>query len=76
MRTDVNLNSPYEVRKAALQAVFDALGPVGFTLFMQQIEPGTGDYTKEKYERPEMTMDEIKAEIQALRERKKNHSDN
>lgn len=76
MRTDVNLNSPYEVRKAALQAVFDALGPVGFTLFMQQIEPGTGDYTKEKYEHPEMTMDEIKAEIQALRERKKNHSDN
>ena len=72
MRTDVNLNSPYEVRKAALEAVFDSLGPVGYALFMQQIEPGTGDYTKEKYERPEMTMDEIKASLKKLRERKNN----
>ena len=63
MRADANLNSPYEVRKAALEAVFDSLEPVGFALFMQQIEPGTGDYTKEKYERPKMTMDEIKSKL-------------
>ena len=72
MRTDVNLNSPYEVRKATLEVVFDSLGPVGFALFMQQIEPGTGDYTKEKYERPEMTMDEIKAELNAIKELQNN----
>ena len=66
MRTDVNLNSPYEVRKAALEAVFESLGPVGFALFMQQIEPGTGDYTKEKYERSEMTMEGGAKEIVRL----------
>jgi hypothetical protein len=30
----------------------DALGPVGY-------ENGHGDYTKEKYQQPDMTIDEI-----------------
>lgn len=67
MRTDVNLNSPYEIRKAALEAVLESLGPVGFAKFIQMIEPGTGDYTKEKYERPEMTEEEFRAELKKMR---------
>lgn len=67
MRTDVNLNSPYEVRKAALQAVLESLGPVGYARFVQMIEPGIGDYTKEKYEQPEIDEEEFLEELKKFR---------
>jgi len=59
MNTTVNLNSLIEIRKAGLQALKDALGPVGMVKFIQQYENGYGDYTKEKYERPDMAIEEI-----------------
>lgn len=62
----------YDQYKKFFQVDLESLAPIEFALFMQQIEQGTGDYTREKYERPEMTMDEIKAELNAMREREKN----
>lgn len=64
---DININSPYEVRKAGFKVLLEALGPVGFARFMQQVSPGTGDYTKEKYERPEMTEEEFREELKKMR---------
>jgi len=40
--------SPTVLRKAGLEAVAKALGPLGMVRFLQQFEAGTGDYTKER----------------------------
>ena len=37
----------------------EALGPVGMVKFMQQYDMGYGDYTKEKQEQPDMSLEEI-----------------
>jgi hypothetical protein len=59
MNTTVNLNSLIEIRRVGLQALKDALGPVGMVKFIQQYENGYGDYTKEKYEQPDLAIEEI-----------------
>jgi hypothetical protein len=46
-------------RKVGLQALKDALGPVGMVKFIQQYENGYGDYTKEKYEQSDLAIEEI-----------------
>ena len=55
----VNLNNPNEIRNAGMQALEDALGYVGMVKFIQQFEPGYGNYTTEKYEATDMNLDEI-----------------
>ena len=60
---DVNLNSPVDVRAAGTKVLVDALGPVGFTRFIQQFKNGYGDYTKEKYEQPDLSFEELDAEL-------------
>jgi hypothetical protein len=42
----------------------DALGPVGMVKFIQQYENGYGDYTKEKYEQPDLAIEEIDSLLQ------------
>lgn len=61
---NIDVNSPVAVRTAGLQALVEALGPVGFARFMQQMEQGYGDYTKEKYMRPQRTFDELDTLLQ------------
>lgn len=61
----VNIENPAEVRIAGMLALKKALGPVGTVRFLQQFEQGSGDYTKEKYETPEPSMDDI---IEKLRQ--------
>lgn len=56
---DVNLSSPIDVRNAGMKALQEALGPVGMVKFMQQYDMGYGDYTKEKQEQPDMSLEEI-----------------
>ena len=58
---DVNVNNPMELRMAGIQVLAEALGPVGFARFVQQMENGCGDYTKEKYEQPDYSIEEILA---------------
>jgi addiction module HigA family antidote len=48
-----------EIRRAGLAALKEALGPVGTVKFIQQFEIGKGDYTKEKYQQKDMTLEEI-----------------
>lgn len=58
---NANLNNPMEVRTVGMKALKDALGPVGTVKFIQQYETGYGDYTKEKQNEPDMSLDEIDA---------------
>jgi len=55
----INLNNPNEIRIAGIQALENALGHIGMVKFMQQFEQGYGDYSKEKYSFPEITLEEI-----------------
>jgi hypothetical protein len=57
--TAINLNSIMEIRRIGLQALEEALGPVGMTKFIQQYDNGYGDYTKEKYKHPDLTIEEV-----------------
>ena len=59
MNPTINVNNLIEIRKVGLQALKDALGPVGMVRFLQQFENGYGDYTKEKYSLPDYTLEEI-----------------
>ena len=59
MTTMINVNNLTEVRKIGLQALQEALGPVGTVRFFQMFENGFGDYTKEKYQQPDITVEEI-----------------
>lgn len=42
-----------------MQVLAAALGPVGFTRFLQQFENGRGNYTLEKYEQPALAFDKM-----------------
>ena len=56
---NINLNNPIEIRNAGVKALQEALGPVGMVKFMQQYDTGYGDYTKEKQEQPDISLEEI-----------------
>jgi len=57
----INLNNPIEIRNIGMQALEKTLGRVGVVKFLQQFEPGYGNYTAEKYEAVEMNLSEIDA---------------
>ena len=56
---NINLSNPVEIRNVGIKASQDALGPVGMVKFMQQYDMGYGDYTKEKQEQSDISLDEI-----------------
>ena len=58
---NVDLNNPMEVRAIGIKALNEALGPVGVVRFIQQYDLGYGDYTKEKQDTPDFSLDEIDA---------------
>ena len=59
MTATFNVNNLTEVREMGLQALREALGPIGMVRFIQQYENGYGDYTEEKYQKPDFTVEEI-----------------
>lgn len=62
----LNLDSPEAIRAAGLQALRQALGPLGAVRFLQLFDKGRGDYTKEKYEIPDPPFAELDAELKAF----------
>ena len=40
--------NPSQLRKAGVEALTKALGPIGMVRFLQFFETGAGDYTKER----------------------------
>ncbi|MDR0305757.1 MAG: hypothetical protein LBI42_02850 [Chitinispirillales bacterium] len=63
MGANVDVRNPIEVRKAALRVLKKHLGPEITKAFMGQTLYRHGDYTKEKYEMPEPSFDELTAEL-------------
>jgi hypothetical protein len=60
-----------ELRRAGIDALVNALGPVGMARFLQQFDPGQGDYTSERRRiLDDPTVDEVMDEL----ERKGNDS--
>lgn len=51
-----------KIRKAGTEALIKALGPVGMAKYLEEYDNGgQGDYTKEKYEQPDYSIEEILA---------------
>lgn len=61
---NINLNNPKEVREAGIQVLKETLGPVGMARFIQQYDSGNGDYTKEKQEEADVSIDEIERALE------------
>ncbi|MDR0562076.1 MAG: hypothetical protein LBG73_05245 [Spirochaetaceae bacterium] len=56
MSVTINVNNLMEIRRVGLQALQEALGPIGTVRFFQQYENSFGNYTKEKYQQPDLTV--------------------
>ena len=59
MTATFNVNNQMEIRKMGLHALKEALGPVGMVRFIQQYENGHGDYTVEKYQKQDLSIEEV-----------------
>ncbi|MCD8215268.1 MAG: hypothetical protein LUC97_06490 [Clostridiales bacterium] len=55
----VNLNNPMEIQAVGLKALEEYLGIIGAAKFIALNNLGYGDYTKEKQDRTEPSLDEI-----------------
>ena len=65
MSTTSSTRSPIELRKAGLRALTVALGHDDAQAFLKQYS-GTGDFTRERHERPERSHEEVSADILRL----------
>ncbi len=49
-----------EIRRLGTEALVKALGPIGMAKYLEEYDNGgTGDYTKEKYEQADYSINEI-----------------
>lgn len=49
-----------EIRRLGTEALTKALGPIGMAKYLEEYDNGgQEDYTKEKYEEPDYSIDEI-----------------
>ena len=49
-----------EIRKTGYKALVDALGVVGMLRFLQQLDAGSGDYTQERHQASDPTLEEFR----------------
>lgn len=62
MTQTINVTKPSEIRRIGTEALLKALGPIGMAKYLEEYDNGgTGDYTKEKYEQPDYSIEEILA---------------
>ena len=60
-----------EIRLTGLEALAQALGPVGLVRFLQQFETGRGDYTAQREKLlGRKSVKELSAELEKLRKEK------
>jgi hypothetical protein len=60
--------TPTSVRQQGVAALTEALGPVGMVRFLQQYDPGAGDYTRERRARDRgLRVHEVVREIRSSR---------
>ena len=51
------------IRKQGYQALVNSLGVIGMLRFLQQFDAGNGDYTTEKYQLDEPTLEDFQTFI-------------
>ncbi len=62
--------TPAEIRERGLEALREALGPVGMARFLQQFARGSGDYTRDREEwLGGLTVQEVVKDIKSHRKR-------
>ncbi len=64
----VDIKNKDELRRVGMEALKNALGPVGAMEFLGLFDYNHGDYTKEKYETAELSMEEILTGIETMKE--------
>ena len=57
-----------EIRKEGIEALAKALGPINMVRFLQSFDTGSGDYTKERREWLNKSVEDIVREIKEKRE--------
>ncbi len=58
--------SPNEIRKKGIEALAEALGPVGMIRFLQQFDIGNGNYTEERRKwLDDLTIDDVVTKIKS-----------
>ena len=57
-----------EIRKEGIEALAKALGPIGMVRFLQSFDTGSGDYTKERREWLDESVEDIVRKIRKARE--------
>lgn len=49
-----------EIKRIGTEALMKALGPIGMARYLEEYDNGgNGDYTKEKYQQPDYSVEEI-----------------
>lgn len=60
--------SSLEIRQRGIKALTQALGPVGMVRFLQQLDTGQGDYTRDRQELlAEVSLEDTITQIKAHR---------
>lgn len=61
-RKYIKLEKPDKIRRVETETLLKTLGPIRMAKYLEEYDDGgTGDYTKEKYEQPDYSFDEILA---------------
>lgn len=61
-----------QIRQRGLEALRRELGPVGMVRFLQQFDPGHGDYARERHQWVDRTtLDSIRAALPSHKRRRK-----
>ena len=69
IRVMVRQRTAEEIRRTGFEALVEALGSAGALRFVQQLEGGRGDYTRDRHQwLGDSTVDEIVARIKRRRE--------
>lgn len=60
MNMTISLKKDSDIRRIGTEALVKALGPIGMARYLEEYDNGgTGDYTVEKYEQQELSIEEI-----------------
>ena len=66
----INIHNPSELRQKGIDALTEALGPVGMAYFFRQFEQGQGDYTAEREELlADVTLKDFEAYVERSRKK-------
>jgi hypothetical protein len=70
MSAKINIYNFSELRQRGIEALTDALGPVGMAYFLRQFEQGRGDYTAERETLlADVTLEDFEAYIKRSRQK-------